>query len=103
MVYHRAFDIVRTQTLHRLQNIHDLSVVERHLLVQDNAALGLDPQSPTVTPTIDQTQQRKLMQLSGPTNKDYADVLMPQLYETEHILAVISDPDVQPRDNTRLA
>ena len=43
------------------------------------------------------------MHLQGPANKDYADVLMPQLYETAHIQAVISDPDVQPRDHTRLA
>ena len=89
--------------LHRPESVNHLTILELHLLLNDNEALNLDPQVVTHTPTSDPSLRAPATLKIGQSGATYMDTIMPQLYETRHIEAATTEIDTQPRDLTRLA
>jgi len=52
-MYVAALEKSRTQMLHRPESVDHLTILELHLLMNDNEALNLDPHTVTYPPTSD--------------------------------------------------
>ena len=93
----------RTQMLYRPESVDHLTILELHLLMNNNVALNLDPEMVTYPPTSDSSLRAPATLEVGQPSATYMETIMPQLYETRHIEAAITEIDTQPRDLTRLA
>ena len=88
--------------------VEELTDLERHLLINDNAVLGLDHDAPSFPPTIDQSD-RQVERVEGKNQGgSYVDTYMPQWYESSHITAIVQDQtgaeaNSRPTDPLRLA
>ena len=103
-VYEAALAKSRNQMMDRPDGVDSLSEVELHLLINDNTALRLDPESPTHAPTSDQSLRTPAIPHEhGHMYASFINASMAQWYETGHIEAALTQPDSQPRDTLALA
>ena len=76
---------------HPPSKVEGLTGLERHLLINDNAALDLDHDAPFFPPTIDQSATQVERVEGRNQGGSYVDTHMPQWYENSHIAAVVQD------------
>ena len=63
----------RTQMLHRPESVDHLTILELHLLMNDNDALNLDPQMVTYPPTSDLSLRGHVTLEVGQSGATYMD------------------------------
>ena len=77
-VYEAALAGTLNQMLERPSGVGALSMIELHLLINDNTSLYLDPAVPTHAPTSAQSLRvPAIPQEHGAKNASYVDALMP--------------------------
>ena len=72
-MYASALEKSRTQMLHRPQSVDHLTILELHLLMNDNVALNLDPQMVTYPPTSDLSLRTQVTLEVGQSGATYMD------------------------------
>ena len=76
--YEAALAGTLNQMLERPSGVGALSMIELHLLINDNTSLYLDPAVPTHAPTSAQSLRAPAIpQEHGAKNASYVDALMP--------------------------
>jgi len=72
-MYVAALEKSRTQMLHRPESVDHLTILELHLLMNDNDALNLDPQMVTYPPTSDLSLRGHVTLEVGQSGATYMD------------------------------
>ena len=77
-VYKAALARSLNQVMERPDGVDSLSMVELHLLLNDNTSLYLDPEVPTHPPTSDPSLRvPAIPQVHGHPGANYIDAVMP--------------------------
>ena len=72
-MYVAALEKSRTQMLHRPESVDHLTILELHLLMNDNDALNLDPHMVTYPPTSDLSLRGHMTLEVGQSGATYMD------------------------------
>ena len=76
---------------HAPSTLAELTEVERHLLINDNAALDLDHEAPTYPADTDSNTRAAVRIEAGHKGGNYVDTVFPQLYTSSHIEASLEE------------